>query len=137
MQDEKNYMLWSQIKIALKNKLKKAYIEFSNKQAIIKYIFIICFIIVFNIKIGYIEIDNEIQLYEKNINYSNFETDIKTIALYLPQFHSTKENDEWWGRGLTEWYNVRKAKSLYSKHHQPRIPGDNIQYLGYYDLTDI
>ena len=50
---------------------------------LIKYIFIICFIIVFIFQIEYIEIDNEIQFYEKNINYSNFETDIKTIALYL------------------------------------------------------
>ena len=76
MQDEKSNMLSNQIKVTLKNKLKKACIEFLNKVALIKYIFIICFIIVFNIKIGYIEIDNEIKLYEKNINYSNFETEI-------------------------------------------------------------
>ena len=38
--------------------------------------------------------------------------------------------------GFTEWYNVRNSKPLYNDHHQPRIPGDNIQYLGYYDLTD-
>ena len=65
MQDEKNNMLSNKIKIALKKKLKKAYIEFLNKEPLIKYIFIICFIIVYIFKNEYIEIDNEIQLYEK------------------------------------------------------------------------
>jgi hypothetical protein len=103
----------------------------------IKYVFIIFFIIVFNYHLEYIEIDNEISLYEKNIDFSNYKTDIKTIALYLPQFYSFKENNEWWEKGFTEWYNVRRAKPLYNGHHQPRIPGDNINYLGYYDLTNV
>ena len=34
MQDEKSNMVSNQIKIALKNKLKKACIEFINKEAI-------------------------------------------------------------------------------------------------------
>lgn len=56
----------------------------------------------------------------------------KILTFYLPQYHSFPENDKWWGKGFTDWVNVKNARQLFWGHQQPRVPYQK----NYYDLSD-
>ncbi|HGY1165653.1 TPA: glycoside hydrolase family 99-like domain-containing protein [Citrobacter braakii] len=54
------------------------------------------------------------------------------LAYYLPQFYETPENNEWWGKGFTEWTALRQSVS-YKPNQKIRRP---IEPLGYYELPN-
>lgn len=69
-----------------------------------------------------------VELSENPIELKNNNT--KLISFYLPQFHSFPSNDDWFGRGFTEWTNAAKALPQYIGHYQPHLPID----VGFYNL---
>lgn len=73
------------------------------------------------------------QYFEEQYDFSGelVHDSIKVLAYYLPQFHPTPENDEWHGKGFTEWHKVRAANPLFEGHYQQHIPHPDI---GYYHL---
>lgn len=56
---------------------------------------------------------------------------MKILSIYLPGFHEDEVNNRAWGKGFTEWDNVKLGKPLYKKHYQPIVPLNN----EYYDLS--
>ena len=55
----------------------------------------------------------------------------EVLAYYFPQYHADALNDEWHGKGWTEWELVKAARPRFAGHHQPRVPA-----WGYFDEAD-
>lgn len=55
----------------------------------------------------------------------------KVYALYFPQFHEDPLNNKLWGKGYTDWDNVRKMPERNRFNRSILQPDDSI---GYYDL---
>ena len=86
----------------------------------------------------YIEINNQISDYEKNIDFSNFSTDIKILALYLPTVYSIENNYISKGKRFNQWLNI-KNESRINKNNFDSTDSDkyNNVYLRYYNMNDI
>ncbi len=56
----------------------------------------------------------------------------KVICMYLPQFHEFAENNEWWGKGFTEWTCVDRAVEICPGHRIKKPHPD----IGRYDLRN-
>lgn len=55
----------------------------------------------------------------------------EVIAIYLPQFHETEDNNRWWGKGFTDWVSVKSAERCFPEHEAPWVPLEE----NYYDLS--
>lgn len=57
---------------------------------------------------------------------------IKTFVYIFPQFHEIEENNNFWGDGFTEWWNVRKTYQVHNK----QLPMHPHEDIGYYNILD-
>lgn len=56
---------------------------------------------------------------------------VPVLAWYFPNWHPDARNDEWHGKGWTEWEVSKCARARFEGHEQPRVP-----LWGYLDESD-
>jgi hypothetical protein len=70
-------------------------------------------------------------IFGKKINNNKLK-EIKIIAIVFPQFHEIPENNEFWGKGFTEWTLLKNIPRIVN-NEIIKQPHDDI---GYFDLTN-
>lgn len=60
------------------------------------------------------------------------DNDVISLAYYLPQFHEIEENNRWWGKGFTEWTQLRVAQPYFANQEIRRPHAE----VGEYNLLD-
>lgn len=64
-------------------------------------------------------------------NIENINIIPQVLAIYLPQYYETEDNNKWWGKGFTDWEAVKKAKRIFTEQDFPNRPLNE----KYYDLS--
>jgi len=76
---------------------------------------------------SFLSAKDPVRTHETNLGVGQ---DKKVIAVYFPQFHEFEENNQFWGKGFTDFSNV--AKIHQNQYGQPVIrPAER---MGFYDL---
>ena len=84
-----------------------------------------------------VEIDNKINeaLYERDLDFSKYSTEIKVIAIYFPQFIYFKDKFTFHNKELNEWQIIEQKKPLFDGHNQPRKIDPNFMNYNFKNIT--
>ena len=75
-------------------------------------------------------LDNKMneQEYEDNTDFSEYSSDIKTIAIYIPTFYYENEDNKFLNEKNLMWKNVKEAKPLFNNYNLNNIKVLEKQY---------